>query len=100
MPRHGTILGLRRPLADRDRIDDLTKPILRRATLGLAHLPRRAQVRHEFLLQHPAGLNEEAAIDRLMRDLHILIEGELALQPPRDLLRRPLQRELLRDAPS
>ncbi len=43
---HGAILGLSRPLADGDRIDDLSQSALRGTALGLAHLPRGTQVCH------------------------------------------------------
>ena len=67
MARHGAILGLGRPLADGDRIDDLSQSALGDAAFGLAHLPLGAQMRHQLLLQHAARLNEEAAIDRFVR---------------------------------
>ena len=57
-------------------------------------------MRRQLLLQHTAGLNEETAIDRFVRYLHALVGWELLLQPAGDLFRRPLQRELLRHAPS
>ena len=97
---HSAVLGLGRPLADRDGIDDLPQSALRGAALGLAHLPRCSQVRHQLLLQHAACLNKETPIDRFVRYLHASAGRELPLKPARDLLRRPLERELLRDAPS
>ena len=63
---HGAILDLGRPLADGDGIDDLSQSALRGAALGLAHLPRCTQVRHQLLLQHAACLNKEASIDRFV----------------------------------
>src|SRR5271163_1626324 len=45
---YGAILGLSRPLADGNRIDDLSQSALGGAALGLAHLPRCTQVRHHF----------------------------------------------------
>ena len=98
--RHGAVLDLGWPLADGDHIDDLSQSALRGATLGLAHLPRFTQVCHQLLLQHAAGLNKETAIDRFVGYLHALVGWELPLQPARDLLRRPLERELPRDTPS
>src|ERR1700676_4419940 len=73
---------------------------LRVVALGATHPPRSTQLRRQLLLQHAAGLDEEAAIDRFVRYLHVLVGWELLLQPVGDLLRRPLQRELLRHAPS
>ena len=97
---HGAVLSLGWPFADGDRIDDLSQSALCVASLGLTHLPRRPQMRHQLLLQHAAGLNKETSIDRFVRNLHALVGRELPLQPAGDLLRRPLQCELLRDAPS
>src|SRR5262249_13958554 len=100
MPRHGPILNLGRPLADGDHIDDMPLSTLRVVALGATHPPRSTQMRRQLLLQHTAGLNEETAIDRFVRYLHVLVGWELLLQPAGDLFRRPLQRELLRPAPS
>ncbi len=97
---HGAILNLGGPLADGDHIEDMSLSTLRVVALGATHPPRSTQLCGQFLLQHAAGLNEEAAIDRFVRYLHVLVGWELLLQPARDLLRRPLQRELLRHAPS
>jgi hypothetical protein len=66
----------------------------------LAHLPCCTQVRHQLLFQHAACLDKQAAIDRFVRQLHAFVGRELPLQPAGDLLRRPLERQLLRDAPS
>ena len=41
---HSAVIDLGRPFADGNRIDDLSQSALRGATLGLAHLPRRAQL--------------------------------------------------------
>ena len=93
-------LDLGRPLADGDRIDNLSQSALGGAALSLAHLPRCAQVGHQLLLQYAAGLDKEASIDRFVRDLHVWVGRELPLQPARDLRRRPLEYQLLRDEPS
>ena len=94
------ILNLGGPLADGDHIEDMPLSTLRVVALGATHPPRSTQLRRQLLLQHAAGLDEEAAIDRFVRYLHVLVGWELLLQPAGDLLRRPLQRELLRHAPS
>jgi hypothetical protein len=57
-------------------------------------------MRHQLFLQHAAGLNKKTSIDRFVRYLHALVGRELPLQPPGDLLRRPLQCQLVRNAPS
>src|SRR5262249_29888991 len=100
MAGHGTILGLGGPLADRDHIEDVSLPPPGIVAFGGAHLTSGAQVRRQLLVQHAARLNEEATIDRFVGYLHVLVGRELPLQPARDLLRRPLQRELLRHTPS
>ena len=100
MPRHSAILNLGGPLADGDHIEDMPLSTLRVVALGVTHPPRSTQLRRQLLLQHAAGLDEEAAIDRFVRYLHVLAGWELLLQPAGDLLRRPLQLELLRHAPS
>ena len=97
---HGAVLSLGWPFADGDSIDDLSQPALGVAALGLTHLSRRPQMRHQLFLQHAAGLNKETSIDRFVRYLHAVVGSELPLQPAGDLLRRPRQCELLRDAPS
>src|SRR5208283_4704325 len=67
---------------------------------GVAHLPPGTQLRRQLLIQHAACLNKETAIDRFVRYPHVSVGRELLLQPAGDLRRRPLQRELLRHAPS
>src|ERR1700722_12256025 len=62
MARHGAIFGLGRPLADGDRVNDLSQSALRGAAFGLAHLSRGTQMRHQFLLQHATRLNEDTAV--------------------------------------
>ena len=54
-------------------------------------------MRHQLFLQHAAGLNKKTAIDRFVRYLHALVGRQLPLQPAGDLLRRPLQCELVRE---
>src|ERR1700758_4206055 len=49
--------------------------------LGATHPPRSTQLRRQLLLQHAAGLDEEAAIDRFVRYLHVLVRWEILLQP-------------------
>ena len=62
-----------------------------RSTFGLAHLPRRTQVRHQLLLQRAARLHKQTAIDRFVRHLHVFVSREFPLEPPGDLLWRPLE---------
>ena len=58
-----------------------------------ADRPARPQVRLQILLQDPTGLNEQAAIDRLVRHLIRLVIRVSALQPAGNLLGRPVPLE-------
>jgi hypothetical protein len=100
MTWNGAILSLGRPLPNGDCVDDLSQSALRGAAFGLAHLARGTQMRRQLLLQYAARLNEETAIDRFVRELHVWVGRELPLQPAGNLFRRPLQREFLGYAPS
>lgn len=66
----------------------------RLSPLGVAWRERRmapaAQMRHQLLLQDPARLDEQALVDCLVRHLMRLVRVG-ALQPPGDLLGRPLR---------
>lgn len=62
---------------------------LGRGSLGATHHAPAAQVRHEFFLQNATGLNEQAAVDGLMRQLHRAVIVMDRLEPACDLLRRP-----------
>ena len=59
--------------------------------------PARAQMIHQFLFQHPARLDEETSIDRLVRHSQPLVVRKLDLQPTGDLFRRPIQRQFTGD---
>ena len=87
MARYGTILGLGRPLADRDHIEDVSLPTPGIVAFGETHLTSGAQVRRQLLFQYAARLNEQTAIDRFVGYLHVLVGRELPLQPARELLR-------------
>ena len=54
----------------------------------------------ELLAQHPPGLDEQAAVDRLGRHLKSLLARVGLGKPSRDLLRRPIKCQLLGNAPS
>ena len=73
MPRHGAILNLGGALANRNHIEDMPLSTFRVVALGATHPPRSTQLRRQLLLQHAAGLNEEAAIDRFVRYLHVSV---------------------------
>src|SRR5260370_8879197 len=96
MPRHGAILNLGGSLANGDHIENMPLSTLRVVVLGATHPPLSTQLRRQLLLQHAAGLNEEAAIDRFVRYLHVLVGWELLLHPTEDCLRAPFHPDLLR----
>src|SRR4029077_21047468 len=100
MARNGTILGLGGSLADRDHIEYVPLSVPGLGAFGVTHLPPCTQLCRQLLLQHAARLNKETAIDRFVRYPHVSVGRELLLQPTGDLLWRPLQRKLLRHAPS
>src|ERR1700689_1884082 len=52
---------------------------------------------NQRLLQHAPGLNEQTAIDRLVRHPERLVLGVVEPQPPGDLLRRPVALQKPRD---
>src|SRR5690349_17321657 len=79
MPRHGAILDLGRPLADGGHIENMPLSTLRIVALRATHPPRSTQLRCQLLLQYAAGLDEETAIDRFVRYLHVLVGWELLL---------------------
>ena len=100
MARNCAILGLGGSVADRDHIEYVPLSILGLGAFGVTHLPPCTQLCRQLLLQHAARLNKETAIDRFVRYPHVPVGRELLLQPTGDLLWRPLQRKLLRHAPS
>lgn len=55
----------------------------------------------QLFLEDASRLNEQAFVDRLVRDGHGRVSGMTpGLQPPGDLLRRPLARQLFCDQPA
>ncbi len=95
---NGTILRLSRALADRDGIADLSTPgTVIGVTPATSQHAAAAKVRRELLFQHSARLDKQAFVDRLMRHPHTLIVAKLSCKPAGDLLRGPLQTQLLRD---
>ena len=83
VPRHGAILNLGGPLADGDHIEDMSLSTLGVVALGVTHPPRSTQLCRQLLLQHAAGLNEEAAIDRFVDICMSGGSGTLASASPR-----------------
>ena len=67
------ILNLGRPFANGDHIEDMPLSTLGVVVLGTTHPPRGTQLRRQLFLQHATGLDEEAAIYRFVRYLHVLV---------------------------
>ena len=65
--RHSTVLHFGRPLADRDRIGDLTMKPLFSACDGVTDASHACVASlYQLFLQGPTGLDEERAIDGLV----------------------------------
>src|ERR1700730_9176351 len=61
------------------------------------HAPLRPQVVHQLSFQYATGLNEQATVDGLVRHADALVVGILLLQPPGNLLGRPVQNPFTRN---
>src|SRR3954462_6483827 len=67
VPRDRSVVYLRRPLSDRDRVHDLPARLSAgRGAFASAHQPPGPQSRDQLLSQDPACLNEQAFIDGLV----------------------------------
>src|SRR5246127_2821234 len=62
-----------------------------------AHASLRPQVVRQLFFQRSTCLNEQAAVDGLMGHAHALVMGILSLQPPGNLLGRPIQNQFTRN---
>jgi hypothetical protein len=95
MPRDCAILNVSGPLPDCHRVDDASLAMAdpsRGPCMTKAALP--AEVLQQLAFEHTATLNEQGAINRFVRHLHVRIARKRTTKPARDLLRRPLAREL------
>src|SRR5271156_1522676 len=61
------------------------------------HAPLRSQVVHQLFFQYPTRLNEQAAVNGFVRHAHALVVGIPILQPPGNLLGRPVQNQFTRN---
>src|SRR3954454_22659325 len=89
MPGQRAVRSLGGPLGDEDLVLD-PFPAAVGPPAGFAQRPAGAQARGQLAAQRAAALNVEGLVDRLVRDPHRLIVGELLDQPSGDLLRAPL----------
>src|SRR5258707_4932717 len=62
-----------------------------------AHAPLRPQVVHQLFLQYSSRLNEQSAINSLVRHVHTLVVGITGLQPSGNLFGRPVQHQFTRN---
>src|SRR5215475_4265653 len=61
------------------------------------HVPLRAQLVHQLFFQYAPRLNEQAAVDGLVRHAHALVVGTASFQPSGNLLGRPVQHQFTRN---
>src|SRR5262249_10205914 len=86
------VFCFRRSFADGDSVDDLPPCMSMFARMArAAHSPLRLQVVHQLFFQYSTSLNEQTAVDGLVRHAHTLVIGILGLQPSGNLLGRPVQ---------
>ena len=91
MPRDGAIGNLRRPFANRYRIDDVSWMVAHAGRRPCAPiLAMSAEVLQQFTLEHPTTLHKQASIDRLVRHVHLSIARKRLPKPAGNLLRGPL----------
>ena len=88
MAGDGSIFDLRRSFADGNGIDDLALGVPVNAGVPrAANPPPRSQMPNQPLFQHSARLQEQAAIDGLVRHAQALVVPVVLLQPSGNLLR-------------
>jgi hypothetical protein len=89
VPGHRPIFGLGRPLADHDlRAEEVLAAPAGTSARDAQRAPG-AQARSQLPLQPAAAPDIQGLVDRLVRDSHGLIIGEVCPEPARDLLRAP-----------
>src|SRR4051794_8584854 len=89
MAGNGPIGGLRRAFADQDLRTYEAFPAPARASPRNAQRPARSQAGDELALERSAALDVQRLVDRLVRDPHRVIIGEVHRQPVCDLLGAP-----------
>src|SRR6185437_1084043 len=95
MSRHCPIFDLRRPLPNRDAVNNALRggrPRLARAS----HEARSPKMSYQLLLEDSSSLHKKAAIDCLVGHPHSQIIRECAPQANRDLPGRPILLQLAR----
>ena len=86
---HCPVVGLGRTLGDHDLgADELAAPPLGPRPRDPQRSPG-SQTRHQLAFERTPALHVERLVDRLVRNPHGLIMGEIDPEPVRDLLRAP-----------
>ena len=90
------VLGLGGPLADHHRrVDDAALPAGIGSAMRFAPGPAGPQRPGQFTAQFTASLHVEGPIDALVHQVPFPLAGELARQRVADLLRTPVQLQLV-----
>jgi hypothetical protein len=99
MTGHRSVFDLSRSLTNRDGLGDRLAALadLAAVTTSIAEHASATQVRQELFFQHTTRLDEETAVDRLVRHPPTLIVAKRSFKPSGNLLRRPVEPELGRD---
>src|SRR3984885_12379077 len=98
MTRNGSVFHFRRPLADREGLHDLPAGLsLLAGMTRAAQAPLRPQMVHQLFFQCTPSLNEQATVNRFVGHAQALVVGILVLQPPGNLLGRPVQDQSTRN---
>src|SRR5215207_5896891 len=87
-------VGLGRPLADRDGVQEWAAALGQALAPRVAHRPTSTQTTPQLTSQRPTAPDVQAQIDGLMGDPHGWVIGIGQPQPARDLPRRPAQPQL------
>src|SRR5580693_4839412 len=100
MTGNGAVLDFCRSFPDGNGVYDLTARVFKdTSVLRAADAALGSQVPQQLFLQHSAGLNKQAAVNRFVGHAHALVRGILDFQPTGNLFRRPVQYQFTRNDP-
>jgi hypothetical protein len=95
---NGAIFDFGWPFANGDRIDNLAARVpVNTGMARAADPPLGSQMPHQFLFQRSPRLYEQTPIDGFVRHAQALVVRVLHLQPPGNLLRRPILHQFTRN---
>ena len=98
MTRNGAVLNFSGPFPDGDSLGDLTARVSKdTGVLRPAYAALGSQVPDQLFLQHSAGLDEQATVNRFVGHTHALIIAILDFQPSGNLFRGPVQNQFTRN---